>query len=73
MVTQAEVEAASNAIVNANDELSPDTAAFLATLALEAAERVRPHKTSTERVHRHRARKRAARNVSGWEETLQGA
>src|ERR1700720_3521569 len=32
---------------------------------LEAAERVRPRKTSTERVHRHRARKRAARNDSG--------
>ena len=64
MSTQAEVEAASSAIVNANDEVSPDTAAFLATVALEAAERVRPPRRDPTNALRQRRYKAKRRNVT---------
>ena len=40
-----------------------DVAWRFARAALEAAERVRPRETSTERTRRHRAKRRAAGNV----------
>ena len=64
MATQAEIEAAAAAI-QAIEDPAVDVSEFTpaARAALEAAERVRPHETSTERTRRHRAKKRAAGNV----------
>ena len=61
MATQAEIEAAAAAI-QAIEDPAVDVSEFTPA-ALDAAERVRPHETSTERTRRHRAKKRAAGNV----------
>ena len=68
MATQAEIEAAGEALRTEcraifGSDWNYDVAWRFARAALEAAERVRPRETSTERTRRHRAKKRAAGNA----------
>ena len=68
MATQAEIEAAGEALRTEcraifGSDWNYDVAWRFARAALEAAERVRPRETSTERTRRHRAKRRAAGNV----------
>ena len=65
MATPAEIEAAAAAIRDAMPGLWSETWPWqtAARAALDAAERVRPRETSTERTRRHRAKRRAAGNV----------
>jgi hypothetical protein len=69
LTTQAEIDAAVEAITAAEIELAVGklSAETYATLALEAAERVRPRRdpTGIERARQYRARKRDGRNVTG--------
>lgn len=60
MVTQLEIDAAAQALTGADHLLSIDNAVFLAKLAIEAAERVRPKRkdgTQAARARRYRAKR----------------
>ena len=68
MATQAEIEAAEREYERVYDEMDGGSGRHKRALiaALEAAEQVRPRRdpTNATRVHEHRARKRAERNVA---------